>query len=158
MEKIKVDKQVLETKQVIVFKSFDGKEFETEKDCLNYEKSKFDKIEFEKEYKISKIENVYIEEDILAILQYSLATIGGSIYKITIPNNYWNQEFDSKEFEKHFKLYFEIKDKNFIITDIGELFFIRVYSWETNETTYQFISRESLINEFNKRIETIKNL
>lgn len=158
MEIIKVLKEVIETKQVTVYKAFDGKMFDLEKDCLQYEKSSFDKREFEKEFNISKIEDIYIEEDILAILQYSLATIGGSIYKVTIPNNYWDEEFDRKEFEKYFKLYFEIKDKDFVITEVGEVFFIKVYDWNDNEATYQFISKENLIKEFNKRIETIKKL
>ena len=158
MEKIKVLKEVIETKQVIVYKAFDGKEFDKEKDCLEYEKSSFDKQAFQRNFNISKIEDIYIEEDILAILQYSLATIGGSIYKVTIPNNYWDDYCDSKELLKYFKLYFEIKDKDFLITEVGEVFFIKVYDWNDNETTYQFISKENLIEEFNKRIETIKKL
>ena len=157
MEKIKVNKQVIETKQVTVYKAFDGKEFETEKDCLNYEQLKFDKIGFEKLFNISKIEDYDVIEYILSATHYSSNDYWVSIYKINIPTNYWDEDFDEKEFLKYFKLYFEVGD-DIVITQVGEIFFIKSFDYQDDEYFYEFLSKEDLINEFNKRIETIKNL
>ena len=101
MEKIKVSREFLEIKQVNAYKAYDGTVFDKEKDCLNYEKSKFDKIEFEKLFNISKISYCDDIEFILSTTHYSSDDYGVSIHKINIPTNYWDEDFDDKEFLKY---------------------------------------------------------
>lgn len=158
MEKIKVPKQVIETKQVTVYRAFDGKEFEKEKDCLKYERKIFNKQEFEKQFNISKINDYEIIDCILSGLEYSLDDFTGSMYKVTILNDFWDVEFDTGKFINDFKLYFEINDDEFVIPNNGELIFVKHYDYIDEIYSYHFISKEDLIQEFNKRIETIRNL
>lgn len=158
MEKIKVLKQVVETKEVDVYRAFDGAEFANERDCLEYEKSSFDKQAFQRNFNISIINNYDVVECISRGLEYSLDDYSNSLYKVTIPKNYWDKEFDSEEFTKYFKLYFGINDDDFVITNVGELIFIISFDYSYDSYSYHFISKDELIVEFNKKIETIKNL